>query len=71
MKTVRLVDSFDFPVLETEVPDTLPRTVIWVNDVYVAHELDGDGVPVYKMTTNYVIKDTHPSGIYKKPNFDD
>jgi hypothetical protein len=58
-------------VLETEVPDTLPKTVIWVDDVYLAHKIADDGTPVYKLTTNYVVKDTHPSGVYKRPNFDD
>lgn len=70
MRTVHLIDSFDFTVLETQIPETLPRTVIWVDDVYLAHKIDDDGTPLYKLTTNYVVQDTHPSGAYRLPKLD-
>lgn len=72
MPKVRLIDPFDYPVGEPDIPDPLPRVIVWGDEFFLANEDDAVANvenPRYRQTTGYVIIDTKEtgSGVYKLP----
>ncbi len=70
MPKVRLIDPFDYPVGEPDIPDPLPRVIVWGDEFFLAIEEDVVAEvdkPRYKETSGYVIVDTKEtgSGVFK------
>ncbi len=72
MGRVRLTDPLGYNIGEPEIPEPLPRIIVWGEEFFLADEEDAiEDVenPRYRQTSGFVISDTKEtgSGVYKLP----
>jgi len=61
MARVRLIDFMGFNLGEPEVPEPLPRVIVWGEDFFLIDPEDHKQkaeLPKYRMTTGFVLNDT-------------